>query len=193
MVRNLFHLRCVPLIAVLSLGLVSSGCLFSPDSDDGDGGGGDDRLVERDSIDNTLTYLEQVWVRKLYERYEEVLHDTYEFFPLEEDADDFPWLEGSSWGRTAELGMAFNMFDPNYTQGNGAVDLIELDLARQSEPLLVDAATQRYRVICTQLGRVMWTASDGASFDTRVEIELIPDPDQPGLWQMVRQEEIPRN
>jgi hypothetical protein len=189
-VRNLTHLRRASVFLALSFALASTGCLFSPD--EGDGGGGDDtRIVERNSIDNTLTYIEQVWSKQLYDRYEEVLHDQYEFYPLQEDADDLPWLEGDSWGRTAELGMANNMFDPNFTGGNGAVDLIELDLVKQSERLL-DETEQRYEVTCTQIGRVMWTATDGASFDTRVQIELVPDPDQPGYWQMIKQIEIPR-
>ncbi len=189
MVCKLSHLRRASLLLVLSLGLVSSGCLFSPD--EGGGGPPPEIRLDRTTREKTLDFYETVWKNKLYERYEEVLHDEYEFFPLDEDADDFPWMEGSSWPRTAELGMAFNMFDAGFSGGSNPVDLIELELSLQSERLL-DEVEQRYELTCTQVGRVMWNATDGRSFDTRVTIELVPDPDEPGLWQIIRQDEIPR-
>jgi hypothetical protein len=144
---------------------------------------------DRSTPDKTLRSFEVVWIGKNHAWYQELLHDGYEFFPLEEDADDLPWLVGQSWGRTAELDMAEHMFDSNFTGGNGAVDLIELDLTKQQD-WLFDAARQRCEVVCTLIGRVMWTATDGASFDTRVLIELVRDPDEPELWQIDKQLEI---
>ena len=39
---------------------------------------------------------------------------------------------------------------------------------------------------------LLMVGSDGASFDTRIQIEMVPDPDEPGLWQVIKQIEIPR-
>ncbi len=178
--------RVCSLLAV-SLGLASSACIFSPpDGDDPD----PPPELDRRTRAATLEYYEKVWRHMLYADYEKVLHDGYEFFPRSEDADDFPWLPGDSWSRTIELGMAFNMFDENFTGDEPPVDAIELELTVQDERLL-DAGEQRYEITCFQVGRVMWTATDGKSFDTRITLELVPDPDEPDLWQIVRQAEIP--
>jgi hypothetical protein len=172
---------------VLSFALASSACIFSPK----DGGVTPvDPRLDRSTRDGTLEFYQSVWKGKLYERYEEVLHDRYEFFPLSEDADDFGWLPGDSWGRTVELGMASNMFDPNFSGQDPPVDSIEFELVKQDEDLL-NEAEQRYLIRCRQFGSVMWTATSGKSFDTVITLELVPDPDQPELWQIVRQDEIP--
>ena len=43
---------------------------------------------------------------------------------------------------------------------------------------------------CTQRGNVLTAANDGWSFDTRVLIEIFPDPDEPGLFQIIKQTEV---
>lgn len=187
MVRKLFQLRRAPILILVSLALTSAGCLFSPGKDDG--GPGDETRLDRSSIDGSLDYLETVWKQKLYDKYEDILHDEYEFFPRNDDAAQFPWLEGDSWGRTVELGIANNMFDPNFSGEKPPVDQITITLNKQNE-VLADAATNRWEVTCQQVGQVLVGPVDGFAFDTRVKIEFVPDPDQPGLWQIIRQTEL---
>ena len=44
---------------------------------------------------------------------------------------------------------------------------------------------------CTQIGEVLTSQNNGWSFNTRVVIEIVPDPDEPGLFQVIKQTEIP--
>jgi hypothetical protein len=178
--------RRAALCSLLAVGL-SSACIFSPE--DGPYLTPEPTPLDRSTRDNTLRYYELVWRHKLYTQYEEVLHGAYEFFPRSEDADDFPWLEEDSWPRTVELGMAENMFDPNFEGGEQPVDTIELELEKLNE-VLIDAGEQRYEVTCRQFGSVMFSATDGKSFDTRISLELVPDPQMAGLWQIVKQTEL---
>ncbi len=180
-------LRRAAFLSLLAIAL-SSACIFSPKEDPTPTP--IPSPLDRSTRPHTLEFYELVWKHKLYTQYEEVLHQGYEFFPRSEDADDFPWMPGESWGRTAELGMASNMFDPNFVGGQQPVNLIEIDLEVLNEVLL-DPDTQRYEVTCRQFGRVMWTTSDGMSFDTRIQLELVPDPLNAELWQIVRQTEMP--
>lgn len=188
MIRKLNFLRRAPvLFLVLALGLTTAGCLFSPDEGGGGGGPGPINL-QRTSVDKTIEYLELVWKHKLFTEYENVLHDQYEFFPLEQDAQDFPWMTGTSWSRTEELNIAGHMFDPNFSGQSNPIDSIEFDLIELSRR---DLGNGRTEVTCTQQGRVLTAANDGFSFDTRVQIEIVPDPDEPGLFQIIKQTEIP--
>jgi hypothetical protein len=165
----------------MSLALIVSACIFSP------GQGDDDKIIdarlpERNSIENTIKYVETVWHQKLYTEYEDVLHDQYE-----RDAADFPWIPGSSWPRTEELNMAAHMFDPNFSGQENPIDAIEISLTELSRR---DLGNNHTEVTCTQQGRVLTAANDGWSFDTRVVLEIVPDPDQAGLYQVIRQTEI---
>ena len=187
MFRKLEYLRRAPfLFLVLALGLTSAGCLFSPD-EGGDGGGPGPINLQRTSVDKTIEYLELVWRHQLYTEYELVLHDQYEFFPLERDATDFPWMTGTSWSRTEELNIAAHMFDPNFSGQETPIDAIEFELTELSRRNLT---ADRVEVTCSQQGRVLTAANDGWSFDTRVLIEIVPDPDEPGLFQIIKQTEV---
>jgi len=186
-IRKLIILRRTTFLClVLALGLTTAGCLFSPD-EGGDGGGPGPINLQRTSVDKTIEYIELVWKHKLFTEYEQVLHDQYEFFPLERDSADFPWMTGSSWSRTEELNIAGHMFDPNFSGQENPIDSIEFDLIELSRR---DLGNGRTEVTCTQQGRILTAANDGWSFDTRVQIEIVPDPDEPGLFQVIRQTEI---
>jgi len=170
----------------MSLALIVSACIFAPGEGDDDDDDDDDRIA-RDSIENTIKYVETVWHQRLYPEYEDVLHDQYEFFPLERDAEDFPWLVGSSWPRTEELNIAAHMFDRDFSGEENPIDVIEISLTELSRR---DLGNDHVEVTCTQQGRVLTNANDGWSFDTRVVLEIVPDPDQPGLYQVIKQTEI---
>jgi hypothetical protein len=102
--------------------------------------------------------------------YEALLDADFEFFPLERDAADFPWMTGDSWPREEELNIIGNMFNPNFAGYENAVDLIEASFTILSQQTLPNGAT---RLTCTQQGRILTAANDGWSFDTRVVFELI--------------------
>jgi hypothetical protein len=80
------------------------------------------------------------------------------------------------------------MFDPNFAGDANSVDAIEIDLTEISRR---EVAPNHVEVSCTLQGRVLTSANDGWSFDTRVLIEVVPDPDEPGLFQMIKQTEVP--
>jgi hypothetical protein len=185
-IRKLCFLRCAPVYCfVLAVGLTSAGCLFSPD----EGGGGPPPPIQlqRDSPEEVIDYLTLVWRHKLFAEYEAVLHDQYEFFPLERDAEDFPWLPGSSWGRTEELNIAEHMFDENFSGEENPIDVIEIELTILSSRTL---GPNHVEILCTQQGRVLTSQNDGWSFDTRILVEIVPDPDEPGLFQIIKQTEV---
>ncbi len=149
------------LVAISALGLYAGDCSDGIDLsqmaeiDEGVIGGIQTNLTDPVAV---IEAHDRAWNEKNYAAYKALLDEDFEFVPLEEDVDDFPWLEGDSWDLSAELGMAFNMFDPNYTQGNGAVDIIEIDSTPVNIQTLEDGTI---RVLCSSIGRVMWTASDG--------------------------------
>jgi hypothetical protein len=132
-------------------------------------------------------YLTLVWKHKLFNEYDVVLHDEYEFFPLERDAEDFPWLTEPSWPKTVEVEIARHMFDPNFSGENNPIDSIEMTLTELSRR---DLGAGRTEVVCIQRGEVLTEENNGWSFDTRLQIEIVPDPDEPGLFQVIRQTEI---
>jgi len=179
--------RALAFCATASLLLVLPGCL-SDDDDDG-------RYIieppieelERQSIEKAIVYLEYTWRHRLYSEYEDILHDQFEYSPLERDAEDFPWMTGSSWSRTEELNIAQHMFDPNFTGQENPIDAIEIELTELSRR---NISANHVEVTCTLQGRVLTATNDGWSFDTRVLIEIVPDPDQPGLFQVIKQTEV---
>lgn len=168
--------------------LVLPGCPFSPDSD-----GGDDQpttpVPERDSVTGAIDLYEFVWAKKRYDLYQDLLHDSYEYFPQNDDLTDFPWIGGDSWGRATELGMAQNMFDENFVSedtGN-SVDTIEMDFVVLSERSVPEGV--EVEVSADIL--VLWATNTGASSDVRFQFTIVPDPDEPGLFQIARQDELP--
>jgi hypothetical protein len=175
--------RALTICAATSLFFVLPGCLSNPDDDPVPV----PPVIVRTSVDKTIEYFEYVWRHKMYTEYNDLLHDQFEFFPLERDATDFPWMTGSSWSRTQELDIAAHMFDPNFSGQENPIDSIEFDLTELSRR---DLGNSRTEVTCTQQGRVLTAQNDGWSFDTRVQLEIVPDPDEPGLFQIIRQTEI---
>jgi hypothetical protein len=178
-------LRALACSAVTALLVVAAGCLSDSDEDEDDGPG----PPRVDPVRRTISNLEAVWRHRLYREYEMVLHDRFEFYPLERDAKDFPWMTGPSWDKSEELSIAQHMFDPNFTGDERAVDEIEIALTELSRRELTP---DHFEVTCSQKGRVLTTAEDGWSFDTRMVIEIVADPDEPGLFLVIKQTEIPR-
>lgn len=180
--------RAPLLLGLASLLLLLPGCPLSPDSDDGPPP--TEIRLDRSTVRETINWVATVWSNKLYDEYEMVLHDEFEFYPKAVDASDLPWLEGQSWGRTVELAMAEHMFDPNYSNpGADAVQTIDMDFSILNETPQGDNTT---RVDCTANILVMVGPQDGFLSDTRFIFDVVPDPDEPGLFQIRRQEEVER-
>ena len=185
------QLRCIRrapvLLGLTSLLLFLPGCPLSPDDDEG--GPPQDIRLDRSTVDNTIDYVAKVWTNKLYDEYEMVLHDQFEFFPKAADANDLPWLEGDSWSRTVELAMAEHMFDPNYSNPDAEpVQSIEMNFDIKNRTPRGDTTV----VDCTSTVLVLVGPDDGFFSDTRFFFDIVPDPDQPGLFQVWRQEEVER-
>jgi hypothetical protein len=180
------------LLGLLALLFVLPGCPLSPDSDDGGGDPGETRLPERNTVDEAIEFYRVVWEQRLYENYQEVLHENFEFYPLILDAEDFPWLGGAeSWGRTIELAIAANMFNPEFEDtvtetGETArrVERITMALTKRSE-----RPGQSGVVIVThEVDAYVWFNSNDASHTNAVfEFEVVQGPG--GKWQILSQRE----
>ncbi len=147
------------------------GSKFASD-DGGDNGGTDDGDIDTDLTDPAavIEAHEQIWKEQDYAAYEALLDDEFEFYPLSEDVADFPWMDSDSWEKSTELGMASNMFDDGFAGSEQPVDLIEMTSTVQTAETN-DAGNTEVR--CSAVGRVMWNATDGKSFDTRFVFELV--------------------
>lgn len=181
--------RAVVAFALVAFLLVAPGCLFSPDSK----GGGectDCREPPRNSVQGAIQLFAFVWEQRRLDLYEQLLHAAYEYIPQDEDAADFPWITPDDpWERTDELGMAANMFNPEFIsdETGDAVDSIEMAL------VIVDERTVQEGVEVTTNAaiQVLWAEGTGARSDVIFRFTVVEDPDEPGLFQILRQVEEP--
>jgi hypothetical protein len=180
--------RKAPVLLGLLVALVAfSGCPLSPDGDDGKEPV-DPRVPERTSVQGAIELYQFAWAQQRYDLYEQLLHDSFEYFPRSDDIDDFPWLLEDSWGRTTELGMAANMFDDAFVSDDtgNSVDSIEMDLATQNERSVPEGVEVTTSADIT----VLWAENTGATSDVRFVFTVVPDPDEPGKFQLLKQSEL---
>jgi hypothetical protein len=172
-------------LGLVSLLFILPGCPLSPDDDEGPG---DTRIPPRTSVSGAIAQYSYIWANKRFTEYQQLLHDNYEYFPQSTDLDDFPWLGGSpSWGRTDELTMAGNMFNEDFvsTETGESVDSITMELTVEEETQTQDGV----QVLVHAVAQVLWTANDGLRSDVRFEFLVVPDPDEPGQFQIREQRE----
>ncbi len=183
--------RRMPALLGLVAALVAfSGCPLSPESGgDDDDGPIDDRVPERKSVQGAVDLFSFAWANQRLDLYEDLLHDSFEYFPQSDDLDDFPWITEDSWGRTEELGMASNMFDDAFVsdETGNSVDLIQMELATLNER----SVTEGVEVTTSADITVLWAENTGATSDVRFVFTVVPDPDEPGLFQILKQQELP--
>ena len=189
MVCSLRNRRKAPLFLALAILLmVCPGCPLSPDDDSG--GGGEEVRLSRTTPQEAVQWVATVWSKKLYTEYEIILHDDFEFFPRNDDLQDFPWIQGTSWGRTVELSIADNMFDPNFArEGNDAVQSIDMVLTYASHRAL-DVPPNGTELTYTADVEVLVGPNDGWRSDTKFIFIVVPDSDEPGLYQVYQQKEV---
>jgi hypothetical protein len=164
-----------------------SGCLFRPPSEHDDPP--DLRVPVPESVERTIAVYAFVWEQRRLDLYEELLHDGFEYFPQEADADDFPWLTGTSWGRSEELGMAAHMFNPEFASEvtGETVDAIHMGLSISDERITPDGV----EVTVDADIQVFWSASASAVSHVRFVFLIVGNPEEPGLFQIRRQQELP--
>ncbi|GJM44241.1 MAG: hypothetical protein DHS20C21_10830 [Gemmatimonadota bacterium] len=175
-------------LGLIALLLFLPGCPFSPESDKGGGGGGDDREPPRTSIADTIELYAYAWRQKRLDLYEQLLHEQFEYIPLVEDAADFGWIPEEGWGRTVELEISSHMFDTAFqsAETENSVDTIDMTLTITNER----AVDEGIEVTTTADIIVLWNANDGLSSDVRFIFIVVEDPDEPGKFQIIRQEEL---
>lgn len=149
--------------------LLAAICACS-DDDNGVNPPDDEIPTDLTDPDAVIESHEKALVQKNSEAYEALLDDTFEFVPLPEDAQDFPWVQGGSWPKATELEIIGNMFDPEFSGENSPVHAIEAAFPVVSQQTLPNG---RIELITTPQGRVLTAANDGWSFDTQMVFELV--------------------
>jgi hypothetical protein len=176
---------------LLGLLVTFSGCPLTPD--DSGGGPTDVRFTaERTSIEGAIEWVAQAWAQKRYPEYQQILHDEFEFFPRDDDLVDFPWITGTSWGRTEELDIARNMFDANYAGTERPVDTIVFNYTITNQTNVYDANQNviGVEVRCDADVTVLIAADNGWVSNTRFFFLVVEDPLNPGLYQIKQQREV---
>ncbi|MFN8178508.1 MAG: hypothetical protein U0167_11275 [bacterium] len=179
---------------LIALLLLSPGCIFSPES--GNNHKDPTAVPKANSVQGAIDLYAWVWTNKDYDRYQQLLHDEFEYFPQSEDLSQFPWLVGSSWGKTEELQMARNMFNPDFQPppppsgpAAGSIDTIKMTVTVTNQ---VNDPQRGGVVVSTHaVAQVMYDSSNGASSDVRFEFLVVPDPHNGGLYQVREQRELP--
>lgn len=190
MSRSLSSRACLRASFLCLLASILPGCIFSPGDPVPRGCRDDDcRIPVPVSIERTIELYAFAWEERRLDLYDPLLHDAFEYFPQQEDIADLPWMQGTSWGRTDELRMAEHMFDPEFLSEstNESVDSIEMELTLADERVTPDGV----EVTVDADIRVLWAASSGAFSNVRFVFLVVPNPNEPGRFQIRRQDELP--
>ena len=189
--RKSFAGKASALALMFAVVLFLPGCPLSPGDDKTDPG--NTVAPERDTVEGAVALFEWVWQNKNYDEYEQLLHTEFAYYPQNTDLEDFPWMQGDSWSRAEELGIARNMFDPAFVSEvtQETIDSIDMDVTRLSQRNLIEPPGA-VEVTCNMAVTVLWAAQDGARSDVLLVFTLVPDPSNPSLWQIWRQDELPQ-
>ena len=180
----MFGIRFVGVITfTLVLAFHLGGC-FEPAPDDS--GDEDSNFIETNLTDPhaVLDSFEKAFNTKNLEAYAALLDEEFLYCPLEEDAEDFPWLAGDCWDKATELEGISMLFDPSYA---GPPHPLFGDECAVTELQTRNLSEVQIELTCTAQGRVFSTANDGWSFDSRVIFTLV---NRGGFWRIWRLTEI---
>lgn len=188
--QHRFLLKWPTILGLIGVLVCVSGCPLTPD----DSGPPDVETrftAKRNTVLGTIEWVAQAWAQKRIQEYQQVLHDEFEFFIRDDDIDDFPWLPGDSWGRTEELDIAANMFNKDFSGTEQPVDTIEFEYTVLSQDNIYDVNQNviGVAVTCDADVTVLVAADTGWLSRTRFIFEVVPDPDEPGLYQIWKQRE----
>jgi hypothetical protein len=111
----------------------------------------------------------------------------FRFYPLDTDADLFPWMTGPSWGTADESRLIGNMFDPEFAGNQPPVDSIDMAFTilsqREVEPGLQE-------VTISVLIMVLTAPDEGFTTDTKFIVLLAKQAD--GYYRIREMREVPR-
>jgi hypothetical protein len=177
-------------LGLIGLLAVLPGCPLAPDSDNGHEK--PTRLTyPRNTPEDTIRRQGQIWEQQRLPEYEEILHDQFEFYVLDLDANDYPWIVDGFWGRTDEIDMAKNMFDDNFSGAEQPVESISFQYDILGQRTTTDGdGNPIVEITANAVVTVLVGPSDGWISDTRFIFDVIEDPDEPGLYQIKRQQEV---
>lgn len=176
---RLFEVMTSTFMVAISLG----GCLFEPASDEPTGD--DPNFIETNLTDPAavLNAFSKAFNTRNLEAYGALLDAEFMHYPLERDADDFPWLPGACWDKAAELDAIAIFFDPSYAGPPHPLFGEECAVTELSRR----ATSEGLELTCMAQGRVLTAENDGWSFDSRVIFTLI---NRDGFWRIWRLIEI---
>jgi hypothetical protein len=173
-------------MGLAGLVIVGPGCILTPDSGDEPS---DTRIVnERNTVRGTILRQGEIWQKKRLTELEDILHPEFTFYIRDDDASDLPWVIDGFWYRNVELEIAANMFDPEFSGETQPVDTIEYTYRVLSDTPIAGGSL----VTADADARVLVGPDTGWFSDTRFEFEVVPDPDQAGLFQIRLQREVRR-
>lgn len=164
-------------VLLLTLPLLALGCADGEDAptDPGQGGGDDPIVTDHTEALPLLDAFERAWSEKDYDALAALLHEDFVFKPIADD--EFPWIPEGGWNRAIELGVAANMFNPNFiSEDTGEnIDLIEMSLTVLSQRVVIVDGQSRVEVTTDLDCQVLWAAGDGATSDVRLIFQLVLD------------------
>ena len=176
-----FDKRKIFLTTVVTLVLIGSACLFSPESKPG----GTDYYTPVDSAYKVLANFQLAYQTKNLDAYMECLHDEFEFVLLEIDWDDYDGdgIQDESWGRDIEESMTYNMFN------SPAAETINLTLEGNTETLwLQDPNGETLQLVRTFDLQVYFINSSGSQdgFHALGQAIFLCKPDENGDYKIWR-------
>ncbi len=123
MLHQLRHSAATLMVAMVAA-LAALGCADESDPGLGADDGTDDGSSSIDFTDPLAVAQghASAWGAKSLGDLSDLLAADFQFFPLADDAADFPWITGESWDRATELGIGANMFDPVFVDSSGGGD-----------------------------------------------------------------------
>jgi hypothetical protein len=109
----------------------------------------------------------------------------FRFHIRSDDADDFPWLSGTSWGYDMEMELIHNMMDPAYAGVTPPVEEIEMAYTLLDERPVSDGLVR----LTVDADITVLDGIDGWVTNTRLEMLLARDSD--GFYRIRSVNEMP--
>ena len=181
---GLIGIRPLEVIAsIMVLALHLGGCIEpTPDETSDD----DPNVIETNLSDPfaLLDSFEKAFNTRNLEAYAALLDAEFMHYPLERDAEDFPWLQGDSWDKATELEELAILFDPSYSGPPHPLFREECALTALTA---VNMGESGIELTCTAQARVLTPQNDVWSFDSRLLFTLI---NRDGFWRIWKLTEL---
>ena len=165
--------------------LYLGGCLFEPNSA-GDITGDDPNFIETNLTDPAavLNAFSKAFNTRNLEAYSALLDSEFMHYPLERDAEDFPWLPGVSWDKATELDGIATLFDPSYSGPPHPLFGEQCAVTELSRRATSEGGIE---LICIAEARLLAAENEGWSSESRLIFTLI---NRDGFWRIWKLTEI---